>query len=188
MGLAQVLRHGQRAATICAPMRLAASWKTTTPFAAHARPRVGLSTERSLRQESEGSSRFRRDVLLLRKGEDSIIRVAVSDEDIMQLSGDSTVHVRDLGLLHASAHEKRQRLDIIVRYVHASSELDYKRTIICVDLDLVMQYSYGHTLTQKSQLESICAHVPVAHTQGTFAADTASACKCFTAERSSHPF
>jgi hypothetical protein len=55
-------------------------------------------------------------VLLLRKSEDAIIRVAVTDEDIMELSGDSTVHMRDLSLIHVSALEKRQRMDIIVRY------------------------------------------------------------------------
>jgi hypothetical protein len=55
-------------------------------------------------------------VLLLRKSEDAIIRVAVTDEDIMKLSGDSTVHMRDLSLIHVSALEKRQRMDIIVRY------------------------------------------------------------------------
>ena len=52
-------------------------------------------------------------MIIVRKGDPCPIVARVTDENIMQLSEDPSMHVRDLGLLHSQ--EMRQRMDVVVR-------------------------------------------------------------------------
>lgn len=61
---------------------------------------------------------FQREVLIVRKNEACALRASVSDEDVVRFSGDTSVHMRDLGLLHTQTG--RQRMDLIVRYAEPS--------------------------------------------------------------------